>query len=141
LSSDVSFGNNGSIIHSIVNWEAYCVSAILQSDNRIVITGWINSFTTDNNYMARFENDSLFSNITELNLSKKIIYPVPTNDKIFIEDFLVGSSVTIFNSNGQIVYLNSPTNNSIDLHFLSQGIYLMRIESFGKYFTQKFIKE
>ena len=139
-SDDPGFGNNGSIMHPIAN-DAYCNSAILQADNRIVITGWVETATTSNNFTARFDNDSLFSIVHELIVSDNRLYPVPASDKIYIKDLKYGSYAMVFDSRGQIVFHRRIESNSLDLSFLTVGIYLLRVQSDREQFVQKFVKE
>jgi len=136
---DIAFGNNGTIVHSIA-YNSYCNSAILQSDNRILITGNVEQINHANIYTARFENDSLFSSIDDLTINKNTIYPVPATDKIYFKENL-DNYVTVFDSRGQIVIYTVPANNSVDVSALSPGIYLLRMETGTEQFAQKFIKQ
>ena len=53
---------------------------------------------------------------------------------------LVGKIATIFNIEGKRVMNLKLKDHSIDVSNLSQGSYILRLESEGKVFTQQFIK-
>jgi hypothetical protein len=57
-----------------------------------------------------------------------VVYPNPSNDKITMTNFTIGSNLTIYNSVGQLVlnitYTNSPT---IDLSKINSGLYTYSI--------------
>ncbi len=137
---DNVFGNGGSFLYSLGNDDCNSNSAILQADNRIVITGSIETTTTSDNFIARFNNDSLPVSLNDLNVFEKRLYPIPAIDKIHLKDFKPGT-LTIYDSRGQIVYSCHMESNSLDVSFLSSGIYLLRIDSAREQFIQKFIKQ
>jgi uncharacterized delta-60 repeat protein len=138
---DNSFGNGGSILVSLGNDDSYSTSAILQTDNRIVITGSIETTSTSNNYTARFLNDSISTGIRELIFNTKTIYPVPASDKIYFTDFKKGSNVTVLDIEGKIIYQNCLENNSLDINFLTPGVYFLRTDSGHEQSVQRFIKK
>ncbi|WP_179005859.1 FG-GAP-like repeat-containing protein [Winogradskyella forsetii] len=70
------------------------------------------------------------------------IHPNPVGKEININSpiNLVGKIATIFNIEGKRVMNLKLENHTIDVSNLSQGHYILRLESEGKVFTQKFIK-
>ncbi|MCX7907987.1 MAG: S8 family peptidase [Ignavibacteria bacterium] len=91
-----------------------------------------------------FLENLLQSKVENSNQSETFnIYPNPSFDKIILEfvnfDFLP-LSFQIINNLGQVVKSGNLLTNVIDISELQSGIYLLRIEHKGTYFTQKFIK-
>lgn len=70
------------------------------------------------------------------------IHPNPVDKEIHINSpiNLVGKIATIFNIEGKRIMNLKLEQHSIDVSNLSQGSYILRLESDGKVFTQKFIK-
>ena len=67
------------------------------------------------------------------------IYPIPTTDKIYF-NYLPQNikQITINNLSGQTIYnYNQIINNSIDLSFLQNGLYLLIIETSNNIITKK----
>lgn len=71
------------------------------------------------------------------------IYPNPTKDIINIENFNEGSinSIKIIDSTGKLVLKQNNNLQQINLKQISQGIYIIQIESDGKLYNQKIVKE
>ena len=70
------------------------------------------------------------------------IHPNPAEKVININSpiNLVGKIATIFNIEGKRMMNLKLEQHSIDVSSLSQGTYILRLESEGKVFTQQFIK-
>ena len=70
------------------------------------------------------------------------IHPNPAGKVIEINSpiNLVGKIATIFNIEGKRMMNLKLEQHSIDVSSLSQGNYILRLESEGKVFTQQFIK-
>lgn len=71
------------------------------------------------------------------------IHPNPAEKVLNINSSinLVGKIATIFNIEGKRVMNLKLEQHSIDVSSLSQGSYILRLESDGKIYTQKFIKK
>ena len=67
-----------------------------------------------------------------------MIYPNPTNDYLFIENpsnyNIIG--ITIYNTIGQIVYLQTNVESKISIADFNQGIYVLELST-NKYKTRK----
>jgi alpha-tubulin suppressor-like RCC1 family protein len=71
------------------------------------------------------------------------IYPNPAKEIINIENFdnKSISNIKIIDSSGKLVLKQSNNLQQINLKEIPQGIYIIQIESEGKLYNQKFIKE
>jgi len=76
-------------------------------------------------------------------LVNTVIYPNPVGKIMNINSpvSLVGKIATVFNIEGKRVMNLKLTKHTIDVSNLSQGSYILRLESNGKMFTKKFIKK
>lgn len=76
-------------------------------------------------------------------LDKVTIHPNPVGDVMNISSpvNLVGKIATIFNIEGKRVMNQKLKEHTIDVSRLTTGNYILRLESNGKIFTQKFIKK
>ena len=77
--------------------------------------------------------------LSEIDLENLNIYPNPVSDFLFIEmnkDF----RIKISSLSGQTI-LEAKSSEKIDLSHISQGIYLLSIETKNRTFTRKIIKE
>jgi len=80
------------------------------------------SFSENCNYLA----------IDDFDLENAIsIYPNPVKDRFTIQkdDVFTIDNIMIYNTLGKTVYQSSSTNNDVDISDLSNGIYLVKIES------------
>lgn len=93
-----------------------------------------NTYTTTIQALSNqdFEFNSVFS-----------LSPVPTKDLLTIaaKDSVVMTSVSIYNSFGQLVQVNTNPSETIDVSSLSSGSYFIKIISDQGSATGKFIKE
>jgi hypothetical protein len=72
------------------------------------------------------------------------IFPNPTNNKlnlVFEGNLPKNLIANIYDSKGSLIKSETLINNEIDINNLSQGLYLLTIESEGKRYCSKFIKE
>ena len=71
------------------------------------------------------------------------IHPNPVDNVININSpiNLIGKIATVFNIEGKRIMNLKLEQHSIDVSNLSTGNYILRLESDGKVFTQKFIKQ
>ncbi len=80
-----------------------------------------------------------------VNLKELIIYPNPIFSKINIEfkEIVKSPNVIVFNNLGQVVFSRDfNSSNKIDFDIdIPKGIFFLKIESEGKIFTEKIIKQ
>jgi len=81
-------------------------------------------------------------NIVDETLSDVSIYPNPVDDVLTITTSLDLSEkiATVFDINGKRVLNQKLNSNSINVSTLNSGVYFLRLESEGKTFERKFIK-
>jgi len=135
---DTSF-NTGTGPNDFV-WETY-----VQQDGKILIGG---NFTTYNgnsiNRIARLSN-SLLSTPANFLTNSITIYPNPARDVVNIklnEPYKTGAILTIYSITGQLLKSKEITeDNTIDLGFLTSGMYLLHIKNGTRSFTSKIVKQ
>jgi hypothetical protein len=85
------------------------------------------------------------NSLVEVNEKNKIIvFPNPASNKINIEfEGKVPKNLiaNIYDSKGSLIKSETLINNEIDINNLAQGLYLLTIESEGKSYSSKFVKE
>ncbi|PIQ14647.1 MAG: hypothetical protein COW67_12670 [Flavobacteriales bacterium CG18_big_fil_WC_8_21_14_2_50_32_9] len=84
------------------------------------------------------------TSIGELTTNNFKVYPNPTSSLLFIDELTIGSSISIVNTLGQVVYsLNSSNNNrlSINVANFERGAYIINITNNGLNNSSTFIKE
>ncbi|MEI7979763.1 MAG: T9SS type A sorting domain-containing protein [Bacteroidota bacterium] len=72
------------------------------------------------------------------------IYPNPANNKlniVFEGNVPQNLIANIYDSKGSLIKSETLINNEIDINNLAQGLYLLTIESEGKSYSSKFVKE
>ena len=87
-------------------------------------------------------NPYLGLNDMEINDKSITLYPNPTNESITISSDNIIKSIEIYNPLGKKVYqtkVNAKTK-SIDINYLSKGIYIIGINTDKGYIKKKFIK-
>jgi uncharacterized delta-60 repeat protein len=117
----------------------------VQQDGKILIGG---NFTTYNgnsiNRIARLDN-SLLSTDPYLLGDSITIYPNPTKDKVDIRldnGLETESILTIYSSTGQLLKVEEFTNRkTIDLSFLTSGMYVFCIKNGTQINTYKILKQ
>ncbi|MDR0830455.1 MAG: T9SS type A sorting domain-containing protein [Prevotellaceae bacterium] len=137
--------NNGRLIDNMVISNELFDNYVANSAARITATGVSNyQSTTSDHYpiiaLLQFGN---YSAVDEIEAAPEIsIYPNPTADELVISgQWSVLSDVQIFDITGKLIYnLQFTIYNSINVSALSQGIYLLRINTDKGIFTKKFIK-
>jgi hypothetical protein len=68
------------------------------------------------------------------------IYPNPAATTLFINSPIQGSIVSIFDLNGILRFKRKNVDKQIDVSFLPEGIYTVKIEAKNKVWTDKFVK-
>lgn len=94
------------------------------------------SFFVDNVTIIDLENLGL----TENNKNPISIYPNPSSTYININTTEKIKTVTVTDLTGKII-LNQQDSNKIDIHHLSNGVYLININTDNSQSIQKFIKK
>uniref|UniRef100_UPI0040497D6E DUF7619 domain-containing protein n=2 Tax=Flavobacterium sp. TaxID=239 RepID=UPI0040497D6E len=100
------------------------------------------NFPIITNTSTTFFQDTLFNALVDSNSFDFKIYPNPADDFIQIQSNYGrnSSSITIFNTLGQLIKDFENPSNILDVSFLESGTYFLRIK-FGDYFvTQKLLK-
>jgi hypothetical protein len=71
------------------------------------------------------------------------VYPNPVEDALQIKTSadLIDKIATIFDINGKRLISKKLESNSLNVRYLSEGVYFLRLESKGKIMTRKFIKK
>ena len=80
--------------------------------------------------------------VIDQTLSDLLIYPNPVKNTLSISSNvnLEGKIATVFNIEGKRILNKRLQDNTLDVSPLEKGNYLLRLESNGKVFTTKFIK-
>lgn len=73
-------------------------------------------------------------------VEKLFAFPNPASDKIYIETINPEDIVSLINPLGQIIFRGKVPDNSLELHTLLPGIYLLTLENNGKIYIQKIMK-
>ncbi len=92
--------------------------------------------TEINNYLATLSNNTFL-----FNDSKVIVFPNPSNSFIQIKSTSTIDKLTVFDSLGKVVPLQTQNNNEINIENLSNGIYFIEILTDNETIYKKFIKK
>ena len=84
-----------------------------------------------------------FLSIQDETLVDMSIYPNPVEDQLQIKTTadITNKIATVFDINGRRVLSEKLESNTLNVSNLSGGVYFLRLESFGKVMTRKFIKK
>lgn len=134
---NIANGNNAnfSSFNTIGNPNLTCIQV---DDAAWSTTNWTNidgtsSFSEDCGYPLA---------VNEIELNKDLsLYPNPSSSKLTIELEEVISSITIFDAMGNAIQANLTSSNSIDVSELSNGVYVLQVETEKGVARQKFIKD
>jgi len=69
------------------------------------------------------------------------VYPTLFSDKLTITDLPAENQIQIYNNSGQLVLDKININSTLDLSFLSNGLYILKIQTEKGVATTKIIKE
>lgn len=76
-----------------------------------------------------------------LNVDQSLgIYPNPFSDILHINSLSAVELVEIVNMQGTVVYSEQEPSSSLNVQHLARGLYMLRIKSGGKWFSQKLLK-
>jgi hypothetical protein len=86
---------------------------------------------------------SLHTSISKEEKMTLLLYPNPSVDKVFVEGLELGSQISIYASNGALVYRSvvSSENVQIDVSKLSSGSYILNMENGAAKRHQIFVKQ
>jgi hypothetical protein len=134
---NITNGNNAnfSSFNTIGNPNLTCIQV---DDAAWSTTNWTNidgtsSFSEDCGYPLA---------VNEIELNKDLsLYPNPSSSKLTIELEEVISSISIFDAMGNVIQANLTSSNSIDVSELSNGVYVLQVETEKGVARQKFIKD
>jgi uncharacterized delta-60 repeat protein len=144
---DSSFGNNG-FVDSNFNQPtyAYASSVLIQSDNKIIVTGSVASPDNTLGCSAIIRlNPGTLSN-EEFSNTAVSLYPNPTNGLVFFDNSETRfANVRVYNYLGQEVMpslsITSDNNSSIDVSGLSIGVYFLKFEGEQQLGWARVVKE
>ncbi|QHI37580.1 hypothetical protein IMCC3317_29600 [Kordia antarctica] len=127
LNTHFGIGTDTAITNIIIYWPSGAIDNVL---NPTINTHHV---ITEGQALG-IEDEALLESIT--------IHPNPVGKVMNINSpiNLVGKIATIFNIEGKRMMNLKLTEHSIDVSNLRQGNYILRLESDGKVYTQKFIK-
>jgi hypothetical protein len=128
---------------SVPNFGLNAVS-IEVHNNICYILGNIKNANFIKPYLMEISLDSLSSSIIEKDIDKISIYPNPATNKlnlVFEGNMSKNLIVNVYDSKGSLVKSETILDNEINISNLAQGLYLLTIESEGKRYSNKFIKE
>lgn len=134
-------GESGSPLIKVKNKNIYTTYGVL------TFSGTTHCRLTNQKYFSVKEiiKDDIISNNPEIVSERAIaIYPNPTNGSVCVRlpDELKNSRINVTNLQGQVMKMrsNNASEAEIDLSDLSQGIYLLMIDSKEGRFVRKIIK-
>ncbi len=131
--------NNGYVMFKIKTLPSLSVGDIFSNSASIYFDYKAPAYTAIESTIIQILGNNTFETSTNFT-----IYPNPVKETLHIFSFNLRSvdSISIFNSVGQIVKnILNPTNLSINVSDLSQGIYYLNITSENIKTSHKFIKE
>lgn len=103
-----------------------------------VAVGTLGCSITSYNYLASLSNES-FTLINDT--SGFTIAPNPTKSNVQIKSNSKIDTITVFDSLGKIILIQTQNNNEINVEHFSKGIYFVKVSSDNKTFYNKLIKE
>jgi hypothetical protein len=69
------------------------------------------------------------------------IFPNPTTTNLNIESSFSGSHFQIFDTYGRMVSIGEISDNQIDVSDFMPGLYFIQVDSGGKIYSARFVKE
>ncbi|MDN3694814.1 YCF48-related protein [Chryseobacterium tructae] len=111
-------------------------NAIKYFKNKIIAVG-----TNSDIFIVEFPNQSLGTNETEKTKDNPSIqiYPNPTTSSVYFKTPVALDKVQVYDIQGKIMAFTKESNG-INISQLEPGVYFVKFESNGKWFTQKIIK-
>lgn len=91
---------------------------------------------------ASFSLDCNPLGVDEVELTQRIsVYPNPVKSQIYINSDVVIESISIIDAFGKIIKSNPISNNTIDVSRLSNGVYLLQVNTDEGLVIKKFVKD
>jgi len=118
------------------NLDVYLYSTKALEDGSCIITGTVpkeDKSNEKNAYIRKIMLDDVLTGAEETEAtddSDVLFFPVPFNDKLNIETFRKGLSISLFDENGRDVFKDRPLNvphTSFDTQKLGSGVYLYSV--------------
>ncbi len=92
-----------------------------------------------NDYLASLlSNDNFSKNTDDKDLQ---IAPNPSNKRVQLQMKSIIDNITVFDSLGKVILIQTQNTSEIDIENLSKGVYFIDVVSENKHFFKKFIKE
>ncbi|AWM14120.1 hypothetical protein DI487_09845 [Flavobacterium sediminis] len=124
----------------------------VSGNNMIMVNGYLFRVLIGGTAICTIPSDSALATVTlgtetfSANGKEVTIYPNPFRNEIIVDLLHItttGTSLEIYDSNGRLLKDQklSTTQNRIDMHDLPSGLYLFRIISDERTWTQKVIKQ
>lgn len=112
-----------------------------QEDGKLLAGGMFSKFNnTDRKTLARFTQEVL--SVNENSITGVKAYPNPVSTVLSIDTAATEGSIAIYDILGSRVYNGVfDTKAAIDMSALSNGVYIVKLQSGNKVFTQKIIKQ
>jgi hypothetical protein len=89
------------------------------------------------NYLDTLSNDSFINN----DKYKLTVFPNPSKNIVQLKSNSKIDKITLFDTLGKAILIQTQNNNEIDLENLSKGVYLIEILTENEKIYKKFIKE
>jgi uncharacterized delta-60 repeat protein len=137
---DLSFGVNGHTTHTIGIEDEHVHCALLQSDNKVVVTGSYTDGGLENIFTSRYANDTLQTLITTVYSGEIKLYPQPAISELYIDGFSEKAIYSISDLNGRLLADHIELSSSIDIGRLEPGIYFICLSLRNREVVKRFIK-
>lgn len=152
LKNLVRFNNDGSLDNTfdigtgfdMGDTSSYVSKLNLQSDGKILVSGDFKNYkSVSSSMLVRLNGGNTVLSNDSFSNDKLVLYPNPTHDYIYLQ-LPSGNrnyDYEIVDLTGKLILQKTNTDSVIDVQFLSNGIYILKVKSeMGVYIT-KFIKE
>ena len=127
-SIDLSFGTAGNTYTNIALEDDFILASRMQSDGKIVVTGYYTDSGIENFVVARYLNDSIFSSVSEYASGEPNLWPQPASKVLHVRIKDNGRYYIALYSCTSLLYKKEmPAEFSLDVSNLPDGIYFMSI--------------
>jgi uncharacterized delta-60 repeat protein len=129
---DTTFGNSGTVTSTIALDDDHLLAAVLQSDNKIAVTGFYADSGLENLFTARYNNDTLNTSIhSPFHDSSISIFPQPAFSSIMIKgiDPKHVANIEVLSLTGKVEKHLDMTSDfpPVDISSLAPGIYFVKV--------------
>ncbi len=140
--TDKTFGEEGKAVSAISpTGQDYFNDLALLNNGKILFLGYDKN---NNISLTKYLNDAKLNVNYTMKENNFSIYPNPATNKLNIEfegNVPQNLIANIYDSKGSLIKSETLINNEIAISNLAQGLYLLTIESEGKRYSSKFLKE